>query len=140
MTPLGIVVVEVLADFAERRADRTEFVAVEKIDHVSPDALDVMRCRALEDPAPVRSQHGEHHPAVLVGSHPLDEPARDETVEAPGQAARGELESASEIGHAEPIVIGLRQVDENLVIALEEPVLGEVGFKGSEEVGAGLDE
>ena len=137
---MGIVVVEVLADFAERRADRTEFVAVEKIDHVSPDALDVMRCRALEDPAPVRSQHGEHHPAVLVGSHPLDEPARDETVEAPGQAARSELESASEIGHAEPIVIGLRQVDENLVIALEEPVLGEVGFKGSEEVGAGLDE
>ena len=137
---MGIVVVEVLPDFAERRADRTEFVAVEEIDHVSPDALDVMRCRALEDPAPVRSQHGEHHPAVLVGSHPLDEPARDETVEAPSQAARGELESASEIGHAEPIVIGLRQVDENLVIALEEPVLGEVGFKGAKEVGAGLDE
>jgi len=140
VTPLGIAVVEVLPDFAERGADRTEFVAVEKVDHVSPDALNVMRCRALEDPTPVQSQHGEHHPAVLAGSHSLDQPARDETVEAPGQAARGELESAGEIGHAEPIVIGLRQVDEHLVVALEEPVLGEVGFKGSEEVGAGLDE
>jgi len=94
----------------------------------------------FEGPPARRRHDGEHDPTVIGGSDPIDEPGSDETVESSGEAARGQLETAREIGHAHAVLLGLRQVDEHLVVTLVEAVLGEIRLEGPEQIGSGLDE
>ena len=70
----------------------------------------------------------------------VDQDGFDESVEPARQPARRQLQHVGEVAHAHPLVVGLAEVHEHLIVAEREPGRREVALDGGDQVGLDLDE
>src|SRR5690606_9290669 len=107
---------QIVGGGAEGAPDGREVLGTDDVDEVPAYALDVHRCRPLQQRAPGGGQHGLDATTVGVTGRPCDQVAPLQALDGVGDPAAGVAHAVGQRRHPQPAVRSLGQPDEDLVL------------------------
>ena len=110
------------------------------IKEMLPNVFDMVGSGLLKSTQSGCGEYRHHAAPIFFAALARNEPTFHQSVEPPRETAGRESQSVGEIAHAHRPVIGLGQIDENLVVTQRQTVFGKTRLESSHQVADTLDE